>query len=49
MMELAPAVLPAVLDRSDERVGECGEDAVGRGTVGGADQLKMFRSFSKKP
>jgi hypothetical protein len=85
MVELAPAILPPILDRGDEGVGERGEHSVGGRPVGGeldstrgfgllepfgceldeagaellgavcedgdggADQAKMFRSFSKKP
>jgi hypothetical protein len=85
VVELAPAVLPSLLDSRDEGVGEDGEDTVGGGPVRGelhpagriqlleplgceveeagakllgaagvsgdgrADQVKMFRSFSKKP
>jgi hypothetical protein len=34
-VELAPAILPAVVDRGDERVRVGGEDALGRRAVGG--------------
>jgi hypothetical protein len=34
-VELAPAILPAVVDRGDERVGVGGEDPLGRRAVGG--------------
>ena len=85
VVELAPAVLPALVDCGDERVRVGREDALGGWSVGGeldaagrlgflepvgrkldesgpellglvggrgdcgADQLKMFRSFSKNP
>ena len=52
VVELAPAVLPAVGDLADERVGEGGEDAGGGLAVGGqlegAGALGLFESLGSE-